>query len=170
MPRNRRIGPLVEDALDVESSEEEEAPESSTLQEHNAIHGREQREIVTPNVLGTSRFKMKASVTTAFLGCFQARCVSTAAIGANCLLLQARRLANSTHRFRRRAGGHTRELVQYMPCPKCEKEIIKITLLLLRQDFSSGFIFSRTKTFEWLSGTCHGRLWHLGFRDVLRRV
>jgi cytochrome c-type biogenesis protein CcmH/NrfF len=57
--------------------------------------------------------------------------VSTAAIGSNCWLLQARRLASSTHRFRRRAGvvlGHTRELVQYMPCPKCENEIIKITL------------------------------------------
>jgi hypothetical protein len=53
------------------------------------------------------------------------------AIGANCWLLQARRLASSTHRFRRRAGvvlGHTRELVQYMPCQKCENEIIKITL------------------------------------------
>ena len=100
-PRSRRTDPLAEDALDVESSEEEEAPESSTFQEHNAIHGREQREIATPNVLGTSRFNMKASVTLYTLllswGVFQARCVSTAAIGANCWLLQARRLANSTH-------------------------------------------------------------------------
>ena len=62
---------MVEDALDVENSdsEEDEEPESSALQEHNAIHGREQREIVTPNDFGASRFNMKA-----LLGPWQALC------------------------------------------------------------------------------------------------
>jgi hypothetical protein len=59
--------------LDVESSEEEELPESSALQVHNAIHGQEKREIVTPNVLGTSRFNMKAFCHFCFLGV--SRCV-----------------------------------------------------------------------------------------------
>jgi hypothetical protein len=62
---------MVEDALDVENSDSEEdvEPQSSALQEHNAIHGREQREIVTPNDFGASRFNMKA-----LLGPWQALC------------------------------------------------------------------------------------------------
>ncbi len=98
--------------------------------------------------------------------------MSTAAIGANCWLLQAKRHASSRRRFRRRAGvvlGHTRELVQYDALPKVRERDYKD-----HTSYHCGsallFIFSRTKTFEWLSGARHGRLWHLGFRDVLRRV
>ena len=78
-PPSRHTGPLVEDASDVERSEEDSwkrkspSPASkvqSALQEHNAIHGREQREIVTPNVLGTSRFNLKAFCHFCFLGGF----------------------------------------------------------------------------------------------------
>lgn len=65
-PRSSQFSPLAKDAVDVENSgsEEEEKPRFSALQEHNAIHGRGQREIDMPtNDFGASRFKMKAPLS-----------------------------------------------------------------------------------------------------------